>query len=114
MAEVEAVTRNTPAFWRFITGAAYFAPRNTPFTLTAMIRSNVASSTSSTGVGHWGTPALAKKTSRRPQAPHPHLPPLVREQEGRGPADPRSRPRDERDPAVELHREPPLTFRNHS
>ena len=59
MADVDAVMRNTPRRWRFITGSAYLAPRYTPLTLTAMIWSKIFSSTSSTSVFHCGTPALA-------------------------------------------------------
>ena len=66
MAAVDAVIRNTPRRCFFIGGIAYFAPSQTPFTLTAMIRSKSASSTSSTFSGDCGTPALAKKTSSRP------------------------------------------------
>src|SRR6266446_6666142 len=61
--------RMTPLFCFFMTGTANFTPRNTPFTLTAMIRSKALSSISSTAVGHWGTPALAYSTSSRPQRP---------------------------------------------
>src|SRR3972149_4804542 len=68
MAAVEAVTRNTPRFCFFITASAYLAPSQTPLTFTAMMRSNVASSCASMGVGNWGTPAFAKNTSRRPHA----------------------------------------------
>ena len=51
--------RSTPLFCFLKTGITYLAARNTPFTFTAMIWSNTASSTFSTGVGNWGTPALA-------------------------------------------------------
>jgi len=51
--------RITPLRCRFMIGAAYLTPRNGPFTFTAMMRSKVASSTSSTGVGRSGSPALA-------------------------------------------------------
>src|SRR5262245_39899668 len=67
-AAVEAVMRKTPRFWRFITARADRAPSQTPLTLTAMMRSKTASSTSSRGDGPGGTPALAKKMSRLPQA----------------------------------------------
>src|SRR6267142_1424874 len=68
MAAVDAVIRNTPRRCFFITGSAYLAPSQTPLTLTAMIRSKRASSTSSTFSGDCGTPAFAKKTSSRPHA----------------------------------------------
>src|SRR5262245_8826696 len=68
MAAVDAVIRKTPRRCFFITGSAYLAPSHTPFTLTAMMRSKIASSTSSTFSGDCGTPALAKNTSSRPQA----------------------------------------------
>ena len=51
--------RNTPRLCLFMTGIAYLAARNTPFTFTAMIWSKTASSTSSTASGNCGTPALA-------------------------------------------------------
>src|SRR5262245_1612721 len=68
IAAVDAVIRNTPRRCFFIAGSAYLAPSQTPLTLTAMMRSKIASSTSSTSSGDWGTPALAKKMSRVPQA----------------------------------------------
>ena len=68
IAAVEAVIRNTPRRCFFITGSAYLAPSQTPLTLTAMIRSKSASSTSSTFSGDCGTPAFAKNTSRLPHA----------------------------------------------
>src|SRR5215470_7836131 len=68
MAAVDAVIRNTPRRCFFMTGSAYLAPSQTPLTFTAMMRSKIASSTSSTSSGDWGTPALAKKMSRVPQA----------------------------------------------
>src|SRR5262245_26367083 len=64
MAAVDAVIRNTPRLCRFITGSAYFAPSHTPFTFTPKMRSKSSSSTSSMSCFHWGTPALAKNTSR--------------------------------------------------
>src|SRR5215831_20812945 len=39
MAAVDAVIRNTPRRCFFMTGKAYLAPSQTPFTLTAMMRS---------------------------------------------------------------------------
>ena len=66
IAAVEAVTRNTPRFCFFMTARAYFAPSQTPLTLTAKIRSKTVSSCPSIGVGNWGTPALARKMSSPP------------------------------------------------
>src|SRR5262245_39218246 len=68
IAAVDAVLRNTALRRFFIPGCAYLAPSQTPLTLTAMMRSKIASSTSSTSSGDWGIPALAKKMSRVPQA----------------------------------------------
>src|SRR2546427_806150 len=74
IAAVDAVIRNTPRRCFFITGSAYLAPSQTPLTFTAMMRSKMASSTCSTSSGAWGTPALAKKMSRRPHAGVPQAP----------------------------------------
>ena len=62
----EAVLTTAPLPWRIISGRTWRSPRNTPFTLTPITASNIASSYSAVGASLPSMPALLKKQSIRP------------------------------------------------